>query len=77
MGGVLRFEERGRFHLTPAQLWAFVADTDRLNAKVGLPRMRYAATPLTTGGARITAEYRFGPLLLLRLGRALKRDESA
>ena len=66
MAGALRFEERGRFRLTPDELWAFVADTDRLNALVGLPQMHYATSPLATGGAQITAAYRLGPLPLAR-----------
>jgi class 3 adenylate cyclase len=37
---------------SPAELWPYVADTQRVNQAVHLPAMIYTETPLETGGSR-------------------------
>lgn len=54
----LHFEERARFTLSPAELWPFVADTQRLNRSIGLPEAHFAHTPRTDGGSLATGAYR-------------------
>lgn len=66
MGRTQRFERVERFRLTPAQLWSLLANTDRLNRIVGLPRMHYRAAPMASGGSRVTGEYRLGPVAFAR-----------
>ncbi|HEY3115600.1 MAG TPA: DUF5939 domain-containing protein, partial [Chloroflexota bacterium] len=55
------FESRARFALQPAELWTFVADTQRLNRAIGLPEGHFTATPRSDGGSTATGLYeRFG-----------------
>lgn len=62
----LHFEARDRYALTPAQLWTFVADTQRLNRSIGLPTARFTHEPRADGGSLVTGAYRLGWITLAR-----------
>ena len=69
--GTMHFEARGRFRVTPDQLWPLVSDTHRMNRAMGLPAMGFRPEPLETGGSRIIGEHPFGSTLLAFLGQVL------
>lgn len=48
----------------PSVLWAFVADTDRLNRLAGVFPVHYQYKPLDTGGSEVVAEARAAGMLL-------------
>ncbi len=48
----------------PAALWAFVADTERLNRLAGVFPVHYQYKPLDTGGSEVVAEARAAGMLL-------------
>jgi hypothetical protein len=48
---------------TPEQLWRYVADTQRMDRAVGLPRAHFTRVPRPEGGEIVTGEYRLGKRL--------------
>jgi class 3 adenylate cyclase len=50
----------------PERLWPYVADTNRMDRAVGLPRVHYTQTPRPEGGEAVSGEYRL-------LGRGVSR----
>lgn len=60
------FEGRRSIPATAEALWPMVADTDRFNRALGAPEAHYQAAARTGGGTTTIAEYRLGPLPLLR-----------
>lgn len=50
--------------VAPPVLWAFVADTDRLNRLAGVFPVHYQYKPLDTGGSEVIAEARVAGMLL-------------
>jgi class 3 adenylate cyclase len=61
---MMRFEARGRFTVSPEQLWPLVSDTHRMNRALGLPVLRFTPEPLATGGSRVIGEHPFGSVVL-------------
>lgn len=61
---MMRFEARGRFRVSPEQLWPLVSDTHRMNRALGLPMMTLTPEPLATGGSRVIGEHPFGSVML-------------
>ena len=49
---------------TPEQLWRYVADTQRMDRAVGLPKARFSRIPRPEGGEIVTGEYRLGKRLV-------------
>jgi serine/threonine protein kinase/class 3 adenylate cyclase len=43
---------------SPAQLWPYVSNTERLNRAAGLPPVKYTTEPNATGGSRRYGEFR-------------------
>jgi class 3 adenylate cyclase len=60
--------ERAALAAPPEAVWAFLADTDRLNRAVGLPPVRFAPWPDPSRRGHYRAEARF-------LGRTLRYEE--
>lgn len=62
----LRFEQEAPYALTPEELWAFVADTQRLNRSIGLPDAHFKYEARVEGGSQVTGEYRRAGILISR-----------
>jgi class 3 adenylate cyclase len=71
----VRFEARGRFAVSPEQIWPLVSDTQRLNRAMGLPEMRFVTRPLPAGGSQVIGAHTAGGALLALL-RQLMPDDS-
>lgn len=54
----LHFEASAHYGLAPAQLWTFIADTQRLNRSIGLPSAEFTFEPRADGGSTVTGVYK-------------------